>query len=367
MNTFGNVSRGFHSGGDKEMALSSSKIPSEMESMLIIHQGAIGDFILALPALASLRKAFPKAKCVIMGYPRILQLVHRRFYAEEIVSIDQKGMATFFVQNGALDLGLSPFFRSFDLVVPFGKDTEGILIKNLKRVVKGQLLPINSFPKWDEGVHVSDHLIAQLEAYGIPIEDRFPRLYLSEEDRVWAEDYLKKMGLSGGVKSQLIVIHPGSGSRKKVWPLKKFLSLLQHLRLRTDSKFLIILGPAEPADVQKSFEEMRDERVLMVKNLSLLQLASLMEGCRLFIGNDSGISHMASALGLPTLVLFGPTDSRVWSPRGEKVLVLRREMPCSPCSEERFFFCKEPECLNGIEVEEALMGLTHLGLNLSIS
>ncbi len=335
--------------------------------MLIIHQGAIGDFILALPSLASLRKAFPKAKCVIMGYPRILQLVHGRFYAEEIVSIDQKGMATFFVPDGTLDLPLSQFFQSFDLVVPFGKDKGGILIQNLKRVIKGRLLPINSFPGWDEGIHVSDHLLGQLKAYGIPVQDRFPRLYLSEEDRAWADKFLEQKGLEKGRKNDLILIHPGSGSKKKVWPLKKFLSLLQSLHSRTDSKFMIILGPAEPLEFQRAFEGVGGERVIIVKNLSLLQLASIMEGCRLFIGNDSGISHIAAALGLPTLVLFGPTDPRVWSPRGEKVFVLRREMPCSPCPEERFFFCKEPECLSGIEVEEILKGLVPLGFNLSNS
>lgn len=338
-----------------------------MDSILIIHQGAIGDFILALPALASLRKAFPKAKCAIMGYPRILQLVHGRFYAEEIFSIDQKGMATFFVQNGALDLHLSQFFQSFDLVVAFGKDTGGVLTQNLKRVIKGHLLPVNSFPRWNEGVHVSDHLLEQLKAYGIPIQDRFPRLYLREEDRAWAGEFLTHKGLEGERKNRLIVIHPGSGSKKKVWPLKKFLSLLRSLKSRTDSKFLIILGPAEPPEIQRTFEGAREERVFVLKNLSLLQLASIMEGCRLFIGNDSGISHMAAALGLPTLVLFGPTDPRIWSPRGEKVVVLRREMPCSPCPEERFFFCKEPECLSGIEVDEVLRGLVHLGLNLSNS
>ena len=65
-----------------------------IQSILVIHQGALGDFILALPALETLRKAFPHAKSAIMGYPRILELVEKRFYAEEILSIDQKGMAT---------------------------------------------------------------------------------------------------------------------------------------------------------------------------------------------------------------------------------------------------------------------------------
>src|SRR5574341_205727 len=73
------------------------------QSVLAIHQGALGDFILALPALETLRRAFPQVKSVIMGYPRILELVERRFYADDILSVDQKGMASFFVREGSLD------------------------------------------------------------------------------------------------------------------------------------------------------------------------------------------------------------------------------------------------------------------------
>ncbi|MGQ9509189.1 MAG: glycosyltransferase family 9 protein [Thermodesulfobacteriota bacterium] len=335
---------------------------SDIESILIIHQGAIGDFILALPALASLRKAFPNARCVIMGYPRIIQLVHKRIYADEIVSVDQKGMATFFVQDGSLDLSLSQFFQAFDLIVPFGKGYEGVLIKNLKRVAKGLILPISSFPRWDEGVHITDHLMGQLKRYGISTFDSIPRLYLNDEDRSWARAFWKSKGIHPEGISKVLLIHPGSGSKRKVWPLKKILSLINQIKSRTENKLLIILGPAEGEEINRAFEVIEDHRIIPVRGLSLIQLASVMEGCKVFIGHDSGISHMASSLDLPTLVLFGPTDPRVWAPRGEKVEIIRREMPCSPCAEERFFLCKEPDCLKGIEVEEVLKGLVRLGV-----
>ena len=79
---------------------STSVKASEVRSMMVIHQGALGDFILALPTLETLRMAFPQAKSVLMGFPRILELVDQRFYADEILSIDQKGMASFFGRGG---------------------------------------------------------------------------------------------------------------------------------------------------------------------------------------------------------------------------------------------------------------------------
>ena len=336
--------------------------------MLVIHQGALGDFILALPPLEVLRKTFPQARSVIMGYPRILELVEHHFYAEEILSIDQQGMATFFVREGELNTTLSRFFNEFDLIVVFGKDGEGTLIGNLKRVCQGQILHINPFPPWDQRIHLTDHLLKELSRYGFSISETMPKLYLNESDQNFGKDFWKGKGLTMEDRSGVIVLHPGSGSKRKVWPLERFLDLVSYLRKRLHSRLLVVLGPAEGGEIRKTFERMERElgntALILAKGLSLLQLASVMAECRLFIGNDSGITHMAAALGLPIVAIFGPTDQRVWSPRGEKVFVVRREIPCSPCPQERFFQCQHLECLRGIEIEDVLKGLEKVGVKL---
>jgi ADP-heptose:LPS heptosyltransferase len=344
------------------MSVSPTEKGPKLESMLVIHQGALGDFILALPTLSTLRHAFPAARPSMMGYPRILQLAEGRFYAEEIFSIDQKGMATFFVRDGALDRGLSQFFAGFGLIVVFGKDGEGTFINNLKRVCQGRILHINPLPNWDDGVHLSDHLLRQLIRYGISSSEQSPKLYLREEDREWGRHFWMEKGVSAEERSNVIVLHPGSGSRKKLWPPKNFLALFHHLRTKPNRKFLLILGPAEGQEIEQAFAELGSPHLILTKGLSLVQLASVIEKSGLFIGNDSGISHMAAALGLPTLAIFGPTDHRVWSPRGEKVEVIRRGIPCSPCAQERFFLCRELECLNAIEVGDILKGLKGMGM-----
>jgi ADP-heptose:LPS heptosyltransferase len=144
--------------------------------------------------------------------------------------------------------------------------------------------------------------------------------------------------------------------------LERFLTLARILQDRFGSKVLILFGPAEGLEVERVFERMDPQVYIQVKGLSLLELASVMGGCRLFIGNDSGISHMASALGIPTIAIFGPSDPIVWSPRGEKVWVIRKGIPCSPCNQERILQCTEIECLRGIGVEEVLKGLERVGV-----
>jgi ADP-heptose:LPS heptosyltransferase len=339
-------------------------INHRVHSVLVIHQGALGDFILALPGLDTLRKTFPQARLLLMGYPRILELVDHRFYADGIVSADQRGMSSFFVPGAPLDPSLSGFFDQFDLVVVFGRDEEGVLIGNLKRVCHGQILHINPFPSWGEKIHLIDHLLRQFSQYGFRILGSNPRVHLKESDHDWGRNFLARRGLTQEERSSVILLHPGSGSKRKVWPPERFLSLSQILRDRLDSRILIILGPAEGSEVERVFKGMDPQIFIQVKGLSLLQLASVMEGCRFFIGNDSGISHMASALGIPTMALFGPTDPMVWAPRGEKVWVVRKRIPCSPCDRERFFQCSDPECMKGIGIEEVLKELERIGIGI---
>jgi ADP-heptose:LPS heptosyltransferase len=198
--------------------------------MLVIHQGALGDFILALPPLEILRKTFPRARSVFMGYPRILELVENRFYAEEMLSIDQKGMASFFVREGALDLNLSQIFKTFDLIVVFGRDPDGSLIGNLNRVCQGQILPIHSFPCWDERIHLTDHLLRELSHYGLSTSESIPRIYLNEADHRWGEQYWNVNGVTPQERAGVVILHPGSGSKKKVWAVDRFLDLMKHLR-----------------------------------------------------------------------------------------------------------------------------------------
>jgi ADP-heptose:LPS heptosyltransferase len=340
----------------------------KIRSILVIHQGALGDFILALPVLETLRGAFPKAKLVIMGFPRILELVDQRFYADEILSIDQRGMASFFFRGGSLDRALSQFFSTFDLLVVFGKDGEGTLIGNLKQVCQGLIFHINPFPEWIERIHSTDHLLRELTRYGFSPSKKIPRLFLTEKDKDWGISFFRVKGLTEQERSKAILIHPGSGSKKKVWPLEGFLKLTHYFQKHFTCRILIVLGPAEGPEVQKAFEEMEWElgstAPFLVKGLSLLKLASVMEGCQLFIGNDSGITHMAAALGLPTIAIFGPSDHKIWSPRGEKVFVARKEMNCSPCSQERFVLCKNSECLREVGVEDVLEGLRKLRIQL---
>src|SRR3990172_9175376 len=189
---------------------SSPRETKEIRTLLVIHQGALGDFVLALPVLEALRKAFPLAKVTLLGYPRILELAEKRFFADEVLSIDQKGMATFFVQDGFLDPALSRFFGPFDLAAVFGKDGMGALTRNMERVCRGRILHINSFPRWDERIHLTTHLFRELSRHGFAVSESLPKIRLIESDREWGKNFWKKREVADAERAGAVVLHPGS-------------------------------------------------------------------------------------------------------------------------------------------------------------
>ncbi|WP_456432025.1 glycosyltransferase family 9 protein [Thermosulfuriphilus sp.] len=141
-----------------------------------------------------------------------------------------------------------------------------------------------------------------------------------------------------GSTSRKVIIHPGSGSRYKNYPLEAFLTLARCLKDK-GYDVLFVLGPAEDSLREPLLKDGQD----VLDRLSLKGLVEILKRARLYIGNDSGVSHLAASLGIPTFVIFGPTDPKIWSPIGPRVKVWRSEAcpPCWPSSSS----CKERICL----------------------
>jgi heptosyltransferase-2 len=117
-------------------------------------------------------------------------------------------------------------------------------------------------------------------------------------------------------------VHPGSGSERKNWPEAKWAELLPRLARRHPWNFFLINGEAEGGRGRRLSDLLPVHRVCLANNLPLLELAQKMKSCAAFIGHDSGITHLAAALDLPGLVLWGPSSAAIWRPRSEKMRLL---------------------------------------------
>ena len=275
--------------------------------ILVIRGGAMGDFILTLPAIRLLREAFPAAHLEILGYKHIVALAEMSGYANATRSIEYGPLASFFSRDGELPAELAEYFGSFRQVVSYLFDPDRIFATNLKRAGVRNFLAGPG--KMTEKEHVARQLARPLENLALYLEDP-AAIIVPDEPRA--------------MDPVLWAIHPGSGSAKKCWPLERFVSLAESL-LEGDEKrrLLFIGGEADEKRLANLGRLLPNDRISLVWNRSLPALANLLQNCRMFIGHDSGISHLAAAVGTPALLLFGPTDPAIWAPQNRQVRVLR--------------------------------------------
>src|SRR5437660_494564 len=195
-----------------------------MNRILVIRGGAIGDFILTLPALKALRHAYSRAHIEILGYKHIAVLAENRFYAQAVRSIEHGPLASFFAKNSELPAELANYFVSFDLIISYLYDPDGVFEMNLRRCGVDNL--IHGPGKIDHREHAARQLSRPLQTLGLCVDDLSAKLYPSAEDRDAANAFL------GHCARPIVAFHPGSGGKKKNWPLENWIDLGKRLAAR---------------------------------------------------------------------------------------------------------------------------------------
>ena len=185
--------------------------------ILVIRGGAIGDFILTLPAIKLLREAFPNAHLEIIGYRHIVALAEGRFYADATRSIEYGPLAGFFARRGTLSEEMTEYFASFQQVISYLFDPDGIFEANLRRAGVKNYLP--AFTRVDDSQHAAQQLALPLQRLALFLEDPAATIHFSADDHAAAEKFL------GSAAGPMIAIHPGSGSVRKNWPVSSWAEL----------------------------------------------------------------------------------------------------------------------------------------------
>jgi heptosyltransferase-2 len=288
--------------------------------ILVIRGGAIGDFVLTLPAIRLLRENFPHAHLEILGYKHIVALAEGRFYADATRSIEYGGLSRFFIPGTDLPEDLVEYFASFQQVVSYLYDPDRFFEGNLRRAGVRHFL--HGSPALDDSAHAAQQLAQPLEGLALYLEEKAPRLFPSEADRHFAATFLDRA--FPGSAGPLIALHPGSGGERKNWPATRWAALGETLfRLAPGARVLLVGGEADHAPLACLRQAWRARPIAVARDLPLPELAAILERARLFLGHDSGISHIAAAAGAPGLLLFGPTDPDIWAPLSGQVTIIR--------------------------------------------
>jgi ADP-heptose:LPS heptosyltransferase len=275
--------------------------------ILVIRGGAIGDFILTLPVIAALRRQFPQAHLEVLGYPHIAQLAVAGGLADRVQPIEARGLAGFFARGGTLEPDLMDYFSEFDLVISYLYDPDEIFKTNVGRCLVKQFIVGPHRPDEADRIHATQVYLKPLERLAIFDADPVPRLSFNPQLSTFNQ----------------LALHPGSGSEKKNWPETKWAGLIQQVIATTRWNLLLVGGEAEGERLRRLAAVLPPARCSIVQGLPLAELAQRIQSCAAFVGHDSGITHLAAAVGLPCVVLWADTLEEVWRPQGEPLVILK--------------------------------------------
>jgi len=296
---------------------------------LVIRQGSLGDICLTGPVFAAFRSA--GYQVTVAGRREYCEVLRQIGLIADILPLDRPPLADLFCEASAATPGGAPLsadtihlLTSFDTIVSY-TEREEPFTRNLLRSSHRNII-IHPVSAEDITCHISDELLKPVRAL---LPGPSPAI---------------RQATQTGRATSTVVLHPGSGSPAKNWPIENFLHLFQHL-INT-RKTSVLLGPAE--EDQYAFWSERIPKDSLFVSDSLADTRSLLDQTGCFIGNDSGVTHLAALMGVTTVALFGPTSPALWAPRGPHVTILYHPVACSPCSRDRRNRCTDRKCLTGI-------------------
>lgn len=290
-------------------------------SGLVYHAGALGDFVLSLPAVFRVVQAYPGLRWAFWGPPERLALLPGFGAAPaELLRLGYTLWGSTPAPEAVAAL------RGFRVVLAFGgREAPGWVVPTGPRVVR-----VASFPPRG-GAWVPVHQGRQLTAQGVP-----------PPGTPWLPSWRHEV-LPCGEPGELL-LHPGSGDPRKNLPAPAWAKVLGELHGRSGLPVTLVLGPAEQE--RGGWEALGRAAGRVRSCAGLGELVAALSRARLLLGNDSGVSHLGAALGIPVVAVFGPSDPALWRPLGPRVRVVRAARECAPCSVGGpiDIRCREPNC-----------------------
>jgi len=274
---------------------------------LLVRAGALGDVLLLRRAVAALRRDGGRVLLIAPASAGAAIVGPGPSEVDELVAWDTAEVARLFVAEAGLAGRLRERLVTIDLALVYSRSD--VLARNLGRVVPRV---VSHDPVPAGGLHASRWLARPLDALGLGTEID------PEPMRATAAEAAEARRVLSALPETFLAVHPGSGSPAKSWPPERFAALLDVLA--PPGAWLLVEGPADAAPAAALAQR---PGAVVARALPPRMLGAVLSHAALFVGNDSGVSHLAAAWGAPTLVLFGPTDPAVWAPVGPHVSVLR--------------------------------------------
>ena len=317
-------------------------------TLLIIHPGALGDVLLAVPAIRRLRVRFPQHEIVLIAAAAVSRLLLECGVISDWLLLEGQACLGLFSGASSISKELYSCVNRCDRAVVWMEDKEGVLGSFFQEFGVANVQIQSPFSKGLRARHQSNRF---LETLSEPTRDSV------SESTVQVPPHLLERGkdpldaLRISQEQSLVLVHPGSGSVHKRLEPRRMASLIE--RLWQEGMYPLILeGPADLDAVGQALHFV-SRPTLVLRDLALSQLAGVFAQVALYIGHDSGVTHLSALLGVPTIALFGPTDHHRWAPQGHHVTILRG----APCICEVWAtvkMCEGKPCLQ-VPIEKILI------------
>jgi ADP-heptose:LPS heptosyltransferase len=308
---------------------------------LVLFPGALGDFVCFLPILKILAE---RMSIDLLAWTEFSELVPGHV---KVGSLERFEIRHLFVSGGGSDEKVRRFFETYECTYSWMGSGDLTFKQEVQAATQGRVRLFQFHPR-ESQVHQADYYLSCLEIDSVL---SMPHIPLMPDADQWAEIYCARNSLES---KPMLAIAPGSGAREKNWPVISFERIARWWRERIGGSVIVILGPVE--EERGGYESLCSHGVA-IRGITLGRLAAVIARCSLYVGNDSGISHLAAALGAPTAAVFGPSNINRWAPRGKTVLVLRHEVPCSPCAVSVMKNCRHRNCLAALTPAEVIRQL----------
>ncbi|MBN2097656.1 MAG: lipopolysaccharide heptosyltransferase II [Candidatus Omnitrophica bacterium] len=329
--------------------------------ILVCRTDRIGDVLLSTPVLKALRKNFPRSRISVLVRPYARDVVLGNPYLDELIIYDKYGRQKSLL--GSIRFAWSLRKKKFDLALVLHPTNRMHWITYLAGIKKrigfnrkmGFLLTDKLEHKKQQGEkHELEYTLDILSLLGIKDEGKQLFMPIRQDSEKDIEKFLSKHSVKKGEK--LIAIHPGASCPSKVWPDERFAQVADSLAQELKARIIIVAGPDDIQQSQEVLKRLHCAGIDASGKTTVSQLASLIRRCSLFISNDSGPVHIAAALGVPVVAIFGRSQAglspRRWGPVGKNVIVLHKQVGCQVCLAHNC--SKHFACLLAISVQEVL-------------
>ncbi len=334
-----------------------SRYESMSEEILVIHQGALGDVLLSFPALIAL-KGEKGARLAMLCKDQVGKVACDLRVATVHFPVESARFCGLFAKEMSHDMKV--FIDGYETIVLIGFSED--MSHQIGQHHRGRTYGITPRPPAGEEVHVAGHITRQFEIQGLLRNSRDGRIWeVKTEDgksdigaRVSSSGHRGMEESKGLREKDLVLIHPGAGSPRKRWALDNFMTVACAMRDRNGANVVVLLGPAE-SDLLPLVKKQVQGKCPIRAIEDLSEVVAVMKTTRCFIGNDSGLAHLAAMMGVPAVVIFGPSSPKRWRPLGRAIKVVRGVVDCAPCFETEKANCDAPQCLSGVSVDRVLV------------